>query len=244
MTFLRLAATLALDGADPGMARECLETHDRWVAWSGSPAGRADGDVAWATYYHATGDDARARAHAERALAAASAPRQPLALLAAHRALGELDTVAGRFDAAAAHLTDALALADACVAPYERALTLVARAEMHAAIGQRDVALRVLDEARSIAAPLGAAPLLARATTLAARLDAAKAPAPAYPAGLSEREVEVLRLVAAGRTNEEIAATLSISRHTVIHHVTHILTKTQSDNRVAAAAYALRHNLA
>ena len=67
--------------------------------------------------------------------------------------------------------------------------------------------------------------------------------APAYPDGLSVREVEVLRLVAAGKSNREIAETLFISLNTVATHVRNILTKTGSTNRTEAAAYAMRHGL-
>jgi DNA-binding CsgD family transcriptional regulator len=61
--------------------------------------------------------------------------------------------------------------------------------------------------------------------------------------GLSPREVEVLRLVAAGRTDREIAAALLISRRTATTHLTHILNKLGLDSRTAAAAYAVRHGL-
>jgi DNA-binding NarL/FixJ family response regulator len=64
-----------------------------------------------------------------------------------------------------------------------------------------------------------------------------------YPDHLSAREVEVLRLIALGRTNHEIAETLIISLSTVLHHVTNILTKTGRSNRTEAAAYAHRHGL-
>jgi DNA-binding CsgD family transcriptional regulator len=239
----RLAVELACDTGDLPTARAWLMAHDRWLAWSGSMLGRAKGQLLWATFQRVGGDASRAHRHAQQALVAASDPRQPLILLAAHRLLGELATGGKRSIEATAHLDAALALADACAAPYERALTLVACAELHAATGHRDAVLPLLDEVRSIATPLHAMPLLARADVLAVRLTAAKATAPAYPVGLSAREVEVLRLVAAGRTNTEIATALSISKHTVIHHVTHILAKTQSDNRVAAAAFALRHDL-
>jgi DNA-binding CsgD family transcriptional regulator/tetratricopeptide (TPR) repeat protein len=63
-------------------------------------------------------------------------------------------------------------------------------------------------------------------------------------AGLSDRELEVLRLVAQGRTNREIAAALSLSENTVARHLTHILTRTGVENRAGAAAFALRHGLA
>jgi DNA-binding CsgD family transcriptional regulator len=63
------------------------------------------------------------------------------------------------------------------------------------------------------------------------------------PAGLSPREVEVLRLIAAGRTNAEIAEILVVSTNTVRHHVTHILDKTGCENRAAATAFAHRRHL-
>ena len=65
-----------------------------------------------------------------------------------------------------------------------------------------------------------------------------------YPAGLSRREVEVLRLVAAGRSNTEIAVELHLSLPTVKNHVAHIRAKIGAENRAAAAAFAARHGLA
>jgi len=62
--------------------------------------------------------------------------------------------------------------------------------------------------------------------------------------GLSVREVEVLRLLAEGRRNREIAAELSIAENTVFQHVRSILNKTGCANRTEAAAYAHRHGLA
>src|SRR5207302_9215298 len=64
------------------------------------------------------------------------------------------------------------------------------------------------------------------------------------PAGLTARELEVLRLVAAGRTNRDIADALVISEKTAINHLTHILEKLGVENRAAATAFALRHGLA
>jgi NarL family two-component system response regulator LiaR len=60
---------------------------------------------------------------------------------------------------------------------------------------------------------------------------------------LSPREIEVLRLMASGKSNQEIAETLFISRNTVSTHVRDILTKTGCANRTEAAAYAMRHGL-
>jgi DNA-binding NarL/FixJ family response regulator len=64
------------------------------------------------------------------------------------------------------------------------------------------------------------------------------------PDGLSPREVEVLRLVAQGQTNREIALTLALSEQTVANHLTAIYTKLNLDNRASATAYALREGLA
>jgi DNA-binding NarL/FixJ family response regulator len=79
---------------------------------------------------------------------------------------------------------------------------------------------------------------------MASRLPGASAPTPAVPAGLSPREVEVLRLVAAGWTNRAIASALFLSERTVQVHVRNILTKTRTENRTMAAAFARDHHLA
>ena len=63
------------------------------------------------------------------------------------------------------------------------------------------------------------------------------------PARLSNREIEVLRLVAAGKSNREIAEALVISTNTVDRHVSHILSKIGAANRAEAAAYAARQRL-
>jgi DNA-binding NarL/FixJ family response regulator len=73
---------------------------------------------------------------------------------------------------------------------------------------------------------------------------AATTPAlPAYPDGLTHREVEVLREIAAGRSNREIAARLSISEATVKTHVNNIFSKASLRDRAQAVVYAIRHGL-
>lgn len=100
----------------------------------------------------------------------------------------------------------------------------------------------------------GAAPLLGEAAALAegnalpalrARVGAlgSAAPTPKLPDGLSSREVQILALVAAGRSNREIGAELSISEHTAANHIRSILHKTGCANRTQAASYAHRHRL-
>jgi len=244
-----VAVDLALDDSDLATARAWLAAHDRWLAWSGAVLGRAEGALGWAAYHRAAGDLAAAWQHAEAALAHASAPRQPLALLAAQRLLGELDTQAGRYDDAGQYLARSLALADACAAPYERALTLLAQAEMRAATGRPDEGRALLDEVRAICTPLGARRALAKVDALARGLEtgARSGARPATrgdAAGLSPREAEVLRLLAAGRSNKEIAGNLSMSVRTAERHIANLYAKIDAVGRAEAIAYAFRHNLA
>lgn len=240
----RLAVELSLDEGDLVAARAWLEAHDRWLAWSGAMLGISEGRVLWARYERASGDAPRARRHAEQALKHASEPRQPLAMLAARRLLGELDWAAGRYSAAEAHLDAALALADACATPYERALTLLAKAELRLAIGEVAAVLGLLDEARAICDPLCAAPALARTDALAAELSTRRRTSTSYPAGLTEREAEVLGLLARGLSNKEIAALLYLSPRTVGRHVAKAYRKVGVHRRAEATVFALRHGLA
>jgi DNA-binding CsgD family transcriptional regulator len=224
LSLQRLAADLCLDAGNPSAARAWLEAHDRWLAWSGSMLGRADGRVSWARYYWATGDTECARAAAIEALALAASPSQPLVCLAAHRFMGEIETAAKRFGAAEVHLVAALDLAAACEAPFERALTLFALSELRHITGMADEAATLLDEVRRICTPLGAAPTLARADALAAHLATTRPDKMSF-AGLTERELDVLRLLPEDLTLEQIAARLFISYSTVKTHLDHIRDK-------------------
>jgi DNA-binding CsgD family transcriptional regulator len=245
-TLLRLAATMATEAADFPQAREWLAAHDRWLGWSGAILGQAEASLSWALYHRAQGDHAAAWAAAEVGLARATDPRQPLALLFAHRLLGELATWQRHTDTAAAHLDAALALTEACAAPFERALTLVARAELHAAKPaaprDREEIDELLAEARMIATPLGAVPTLARIERLAASLASTAPPAPAQH-DLTPREIEVLRLVAEGLSNAQVAEQLFLSPRTVNTHLTAIYGKLGITSRAAAIRYAIDHGL-
>ena len=109
--------------------------------------------------------------------------------------------------------------------------------------GDRQQATALLDEVTATAQALGIRGLGERAATL--RTAATAAPrAPGWPAGLTGREVEVLRLIAAGRSNRAIAQALFISPNTVLHHVSSIFAKLGVANRAEAAAYAIRRGLA
>jgi DNA-binding NarL/FixJ family response regulator len=63
---------------------------------------------------------------------------------------------------------------------------------------------------------------------------------PQNPVSLSEREVQIIDLVAGGLTNQEIAEKLEISKRTVDNHISNILTKTETENRVSLVRWALQ----
>jgi DNA-binding CsgD family transcriptional regulator/tetratricopeptide (TPR) repeat protein len=240
----RLAVELSLDSGDLASAREWLEAHERWLTWSGAVLGLSEAQSLWARYELALGNSEEARRHAEQALAHASEPRQPLARLAAHRLLGKLGGAGGRYDEAASHLDNALQLADACAAPYERALTLLAVAELRLAEGDDTTVPAVLGETRGICSDLEAAPALTHADALTTQLSGRRQVTSVYPAGLTHREVEVLGILAAGHSNKEIAAELFLSERTVERHITNVYRKIGTHRRTEAMAFALRHGLA
>jgi DNA-binding NarL/FixJ family response regulator len=106
------------------------------------------------------------------------------------------------------------------------------------ALGDEESALMELDAARWVYQQLGA-------TFDLRRLEPDSTPlGPSPTVGLTSREIEVLRLIAAGETNKEIAATLVISEHTVARHVQNMLQKLGRSSRSGLAAFAVEHNLA
>lgn len=166
---------------------------------------------------------------------------------AVSRYLGALATIMGRQDEAEQHFKDALAMNTRMGARPWLAHTQHAYATMLLARnqpGDHDKAAALLDTALVTARELGMRALEERLT---ARLgQTVTPPPPAAPSSLdelSQREVEVLRLLAAGRSNRDIAEALYISLNTVATHVRNILTKTGTANRTEAAAYALRRGL-
>jgi DNA-binding NarL/FixJ family response regulator len=121
-------------------------------------------------------------------------------------------------------------------APYEHARTRLLLALACREVGDVEGAQLELDAARATLGSLGATADLARAD----ELFGAAAPA---PGGLTNREVEVLELLARGKTNRSIAEELVISERTVDSHVQHIFTKLRVTSRAAATAYAYEHDV-
>jgi DNA-binding CsgD family transcriptional regulator len=157
-----------------------------------------------------------------------------VAAMVAH-ARGAVDLAEGDARAALVALRSAGQAWRELEAPYEaaRARELVGLA--CAALGDDDTASLELEAAREVFARLGATPDLVRIDSLTSRA------APRDAHGLTARELQVLRLVAAGETNKAIAAELVLSQRTVDRHVSNIYTKLGVSSRAAATAFAYEH---
>jgi ATP/maltotriose-dependent transcriptional regulator MalT len=123
-------------------------------------------------------------------------------------------------------------------APYEAARTRVLIGEACRMLEDTDACTLELEAALAAFIQLGARPDATRAEQLLGRGQ------DGTEHGLSRRELEVLRLVAAGKSNREIAAQLVISEHTVARHVQNIFAKLRVSSRTAATAFAFEHDLA
>jgi DNA-binding NarL/FixJ family response regulator len=123
-------------------------------------------------------------------------------------------------------------------APYEAVRARVVVGMACRSLGDEDAARMELDAARHVFESLSAAPDMARVESLTGRRAPTKA-----GCGLTAREVEVLRMVATGKTNRAIAGDLFLSEKTVARHVSNIFTKLGLSSRAAATAYAYEHDL-
>jgi DNA-binding CsgD family transcriptional regulator/tetratricopeptide (TPR) repeat protein len=238
----RVAAELALDAGRPEIARQWIDANERWMDWSGQLAGRPRALALRACLAEIQGKDAQARRLAEAALELASQPRQALIMIEAELILGRLSLQAGRLEEAEQHVVAALALAERCAAPWEIARARIARVEQHIAAGQIEPAREHLHATHAIAARLEARPLMERVDALDAG-SRANVTQSIAPGGLSGRELEVLRLVARGLTNAEIASELFISPRTVEQHLRRIYVKIDARSRSAATRFAIEHGI-
>ena len=159
-----------------------------------------------------------------------------LGAMAAH-ARGAVELAGGDAAAALGPLRHAFRVWHEAGAPYIAAKLRVLIARACRALGDRDTAKLELDLAREVFERLGAAPDLA-----AVAADDTRA-ATARSDGLSPRELEVLRLVATGKTNKDIARQLFLSDKTVDRHVSNIFGKIDVASRAAATAYAYQRGL-
>jgi len=165
-------------------------------------------------------------------------------LITPERLLGLLALTMGDLDRALRHFEKAVRILRAAEVPvelawacYENAAGLLRKGPAHA--GE---ARRLLDEAAQIASSFGLKQLSRRVSDKLAELPSTQ-PA-GYPDELTEREVEVLRMLGRGLTNKEIGEKLFISIKTVATHLRHIYEKANVANRAEATAYAIRAGLA
>ena len=184
----------------------------------------------------AAGDLDRARAGAEELEATAARFASSGLTAVARQARGAVLVAQGDAAEAVRVLRAACRMWQDLEAHHAAATVRVLLAEAYEALGDDDAAHLELDAARALFVKLGAKLDLER-------IDRARRPS-ALPAGLSEREAEVLRLVAAGNTNRQIAEVLFISERTVHRHVSNIFLKIGVTSRTAAAAFAFDHGLA
>jgi DNA-binding CsgD family transcriptional regulator len=185
----------------------------------------------------AAGDVRAARLAADELATIASVRDAPLLRAVADEARGAVLLAEGDAQGALGVLRRAWTAWHEIEAPHAAARVRVLISTACTSLGDKDAAEMELDAARRVFQELGATPDLLRIEALSRRAEARDA------GGLSPREVEVLRLVATGRTNRAIAAELFISERTVERHVSNIFAKLDLSSRAAATAYAYRHLL-
>jgi DNA-binding CsgD family transcriptional regulator len=184
----------------------------------------------------AVGDLDAARSGAHELAGIAAGLDAPLLRARAAHAAGSVALEHGDAEAALAAFGDACARWQELEAPYEHALSRLGFALACRALGDDDTAELELDAAHEVFEALGAAPDASRVARLLRRR-------PARAGGLTPRQIEVLTLVARGRTNRQIAAELILSEHTVRRHLQNIYTRIDVSSRAAAVAYAVAREL-
>jgi DNA-binding NarL/FixJ family response regulator len=237
-----LAIVAAAEGLEDEAASRCRELLARWE--ESEDHHYAVWGIRWATTWFARRGrrkDAQLGAAALGRMAAEGGHDDAVAALA--QAVGELALLEGDATGAAESLARAVELHRNLAIPHERAQVELRAGVALAAAGEREEALERLCDSYRCATKLGARPLAAAAAkevaalgeSVAQRLGSRAAAASGDGVQLTRRELEVLRHVAVGRTNREIAQELFISQRTVDMHVRNLLGKLDCRSRVEAS---------
>jgi ATP/maltotriose-dependent transcriptional regulator MalT len=221
-----------------GRADVAIRTLQRLCAEPRPPEDRAELLAARVDAELAEGDVDAALGTAAELRGITASLATPLISALADHAEGAALLAAGRPDAALAVLRRAQRGWTALDLPHSCAQTRLLAGGCLRALGDEDAAGLEFEAARECFERLGAAPDLARADRLAAG-----GCAPARRSPLTDREVEVVRLVAAGHTNRAIANLLCLSEKTVARHLANVYAKLDLPSRAAATAYAYDHGL-
>jgi DNA-binding CsgD family transcriptional regulator/tetratricopeptide (TPR) repeat protein len=227
-------ALLRLAGGDTDKAVASIR---RAAGDASDPAARAALLPTYVEVMLAAGDLESAREACDELAEIAQAFGTELLKAVGAQARGAVELAASNGEAALANLREACQLWQELGAPYELATArlLLGRARLLA--GDEEGFELELEAARRVFEQLGATPALASVDSLAAHGE------PERTHGLTSRELEVLRLLAKGKSNREIAGDLVISEHTVARHVQNIFTKLSVTSRTAAGAFAYEHGL-
>ena len=228
LALLRLAEG-RVNIAAAAIARVLAETPDR--------PNRCEVLAAYVEIMLAANQLRRARSAAEELALVAEKLEAPFLRATAAHALGAVSLAEGDAAGALPLLRQAVSAWGHIDAPYEMARVRVNVGLACRALGDRDSAEIEFDAACQVFQQLGAAPDLDRVRRLVGSAGSSSL------SGLTARELQVLSLVATGRTNREISATLVISEHTVARHLQKIFSKLGVSSRTAAAAFALEHSL-
>ena len=156
----------------------------------------------------------------------------------AERFLGRISALCGDHEAAEQSFVAALDMDRRMRSVVHVAETLAHHARFAVTVGQVDRARDLASQARELAEPIGQGRVLNALQVLEALTSSAG------PDGLTQRELDVLRLISAGLSNQQIGVRLHISANTAANHVRSILMKTGAANRTQAAMYAAQHHLA
>ena len=228
-------ALLWLDEGKAGAARAAI---DRALAEATDRLQRAALLPALVEIALVAGDVQAATVASEELSAIAAEFGTPVLRADADRARGAVGLAAGDARDALVALRAAWRVWREVDAQHEAAKVRVLIGRACRALGDEESAMLEVDSARQVFARLGAAPELARLEALDR-----PTPEPAAAHGLTARELQVLRLLAAGKTNHAIAADLVLADKTVDRHVSNIFTKLGVNTRAAATAYAYENRL-